>query len=121
MSTNYREQNVTVGGTLTRIAQYDVEGADVLAVQLTNKGAGALNAFELRGAGVKSSAQTPLVLKAANFTVTDLHVLFASTEPGSLAASAGALMYLNVTMLTSIELWAKSDGSSDLVVAASGA
>ncbi|WP_133717087.1 hypothetical protein [Methylocaldum gracile] len=120
MSTNYREQNVTVGGSLTRIAQYDVEGAEVLAVQLTNKGAGALNAFELRGVGVKDSSQTAQTLKVSDFLTSDLHVLFASTDPGSLGANASALLYLNVATLKSIELWASAAGSAQILVGASG-
>ncbi|WP_026610713.1 hypothetical protein [Methylocaldum szegediense] len=120
MSTNYLEKNITVGGALALIADYDVEGTNVLVVQMTNIGPGALNAFELRGSGVKDSYQAPPVLKDSGFIVPDFHVLFTSGEPGRLAADASVLMYFNVALLQSVELWARSASSSDLVVAAFG-
>ena len=109
-------QNVTVTTTLTRILAERVAGADVLAVHIKNKGAAALNAFRLKGRAGDGGDFGFVDIKTANFTSPDLHCIYASAEPGTLASGAECILYLS-GYLQDLELWASvASGTADVVV-----
>lgn len=119
MSTNFREQNVNVGAAATLLARYDVHGADILTLSVTNKGLNALSAFELRAVGAGEN-QPAVTIKSGGFSVPDIHSIFATGEPASLAAGATALLYLNVSLLSAVEFWGQSSSGTLIAIAAEG-
>ncbi|WP_434148155.1 hypothetical protein ACR2R6_12940 [Methylocaldum gracile subsp. desertum] len=119
MSTNYREQNVNVGASATLLARYEVQGAGILTLSLTNKGLNPLSAFELRAVGAGEN-QPAVTIKTGGFTVPDLHALFATGEPANLAAGSTVMLYLNVALVKAVEFWASSGSGTTVAIAAEG-
>lgn len=101
----FDDATVTVTSTLTRLGVYNVRDVDNLAVHLSNTGA-ALTAFQLRGQVKGTGPLAAATLKSSGFTTPDVNVYFASVDPTTLASGGASVLYLNTTMLESVELWA---------------
>lgn len=119
MSTNYREQNVNVGASATLLARYEVQGAGILTLQLTNNGNAPLSGFEFRAVGA-GDKQPAVPLKTSGFTEEDMHILWASSDPATLAAGATVMLYLNVALVKAVEFWASSGSGTTVAIAAEG-
>lgn len=108
---------VAVGAALQLLRRFETGGSDVLTVWLKNEGANPMSAFELR-ARVCPEQRDAVAVKSANFAVEDFwSVASATTEPGSLAAGASALVPLNVALCDSVELWGQSSAGCTLAIA----
>ena len=111
-------ENVTVGTSLARITHVEVQQAEVVAVQIKNNGAAALNAFQLRGRSGDGSHGF-LTLQSSGFTTSGIHCIYASSEPGVLASGAECILYLTPGYLRDIELWASTaSGTADITISA---
>lgn len=109
--------NVTVTTSLTVLAEISVQSADVVTVHLKNTGAAALNAFQLRGKGGSDPVLGMVTLKSTDYTTPDLHCIYASAEPATLAAGAECILYLIPGYLDSIDLRASvASGTTTLAV-----
>ena len=109
--------NVTVGTSLTRIAEINVQQAEVVTVHLKNNGASALNAFALKGKGGGDPGLGMVSLQSSGFTTPSLHCIYASSEPGVLANGAECILYLTPGYLQDCELWASvASGTASVLV-----
>lgn len=109
--------NVSVATSLTRLDKISVQQAEVLAVHIKNTGLVALNAFELRGRAGNDPALGFVTIQSANFAVPGLHCIYASSEPGVLAAGAECILYVTPGYLQDIELRASvASGTTDVLV-----
>lgn len=109
--------NVTVGTSLTKLAEINVQQAEVITVHLKNNGAGALNAFQLRGKGAADPGLGMVTLQSADFTTPGLHCIFASSSPSNLAAGAECILYLTPGYLQAAELWASvASGTASVLI-----
>lgn len=109
--------NITVGTSLTKLAEINVQQAEVITVQMKNNGASALNAFQLRGKGAADPGLGMVTLQSDGFTTPGLHCIYASSEPGMLANGAECILYLTPGYLRTVELWGSvASGSASVLI-----
>lgn len=117
---------VAVNGAAAQVAVMDVGNSKVVGLEVKNSGANAFNAFVLKGR-VSQSQNTPanagnltqLSSLAADYSTPVYPVIKAIGAPVTLAAGSSALIFVDVTGLSTLEVWIGSSAATTADIHAS--
>lgn len=104
--------------TLVKIGEWDVTECESVGIDLTNSGAAALTAFEIRGRSHPDADFVPLA--TSGFTASGWWTRWANAEPSTLAAGASAMVQITVEELSTIQIYAKSTTGSYIKASVAG-
>lgn len=108
-----------IATSLALLKSFDVSSFNVLSVTVTNHGAGAFTAFQVRGRS--SGTGSAHILQTTGFTTPSRHsVLVTSADPVTLGDEATAIIDIDVSTLDVVEIWAASASSSSVDISGGG-
>jgi hypothetical protein len=97
-----------VSETLTALARFDVAGLDVVSFDLTNDGAAALNACEIRVRSGESPSLRHIRRDPGSTGIKDDFIIDTSGRAEVLAPGASVQLSINVAYKESLEIWAST-------------
>lgn len=97
--------------TTDTILTINVESAGIMAVEVKNSGAAALDAFEVWGKVTPDGQSFALATLAAHYTGPTYPITRASASPVTLGAGASAWFLMDVSAFSSIELKASGNAA----------